>query len=149
VRHLLVYLFTPSHRYQMIVETIGRGADDGGGKLLLSTDSDGDIHLEVVPHPNALPLHTSVEFCTRFGGGRSPAVNLALRALREAIRQENERDPGGAVQRAGDDDFIRASGDAICGNCGQPYKRHRFDYSELCDGVPYLNVLCDGTKVKL
>jgi hypothetical protein len=45
--------------------------------------------------------------------------------------------------KADADDFIRASGDAICGNCNQPYKRHRFDYSELCDGVPYLNVLCE------
>jgi hypothetical protein len=51
--------------------------------------------------------------------------------------------------KATGDDFIRASGDAICGNCGQPYKRHRFDYSELFEGAPYLNVLCDGTKVKL
>lgn len=71
-----------------------------------------------------------------------PANEAFRTAFEEAFGLE---EPEGT----GIDDFVRASGDAICGNCGQPYKRHAFDYSELCDGVPYLNVICDGTKVKL
>lgn len=44
---------------------------------------------------------------------------------------------------------VRASGDAICAQCGNPFKRHPFVMTELYRGEPYLNVLCDGTRVKL
>lgn len=41
-------------------------------------------------------------------------------------------------------DFMRASGDVICPGCGAKYYYHP-------QGVPYewLNVICDGTYVKL
>jgi len=50
-----------------------------------------------------------------------------------------------------EEDFIRAGGDVICPDCGQPYKKHPYSYAEadLFQGHPYLNVLCNGTKVKL
>jgi len=46
--------------------------------------------------------------------------------------------------------FIRASGDCICKQCGKKYEKHSFDLSYLdWDGYPYLHKLCDGTLVKL
>lgn len=52
-------------------------------------------------------------------------------------------------------DFIYASGNCICEICGKTYLKHPFDYSILGmedhAGIkqPFLNILCDGTKVKL
>ena len=46
-------------------------------------------------------------------------------------------------------DYVRAGGEVICQQCQQPYKRHPFDMSELYQGSPWLNILCDGTRVKL
>jgi len=48
-------------------------------------------------------------------------------------------------------DVERASGDAICGECGKPYRGHPLDHHqrEHPGGDPYLNVLCDGARVKL
>lgn len=47
-------------------------------------------------------------------------------------------------------DFIRANGDCLCPVCGRPYLRHPFDPKVLdWNGEPWLNVLCDGLRVKL
>jgi hypothetical protein len=47
-------------------------------------------------------------------------------------------------------DFIRASGDVICEVCGKPYRKHPFDMEIIgWQDEPFLNVLCDGTRVKL
>lgn len=52
-------------------------------------------------------------------------------------------------------DFIRASGGCLCEVCGLEYRKHPFDQDILGmedhQGVrqPYLNVLCDGLRVKL
>lgn len=40
--------------------------------------------------------------------------------------------------------YIRACGDALCKKCGLPFKRHDF-----LKGFEWLNILCDGTLVKL
>lgn len=58
---------------------------DGGGRLRVTVDGDGDVHIAVNPPPG----QTAVEFCTGIGGGRSPAVLQALRALAKAIEAEN------------------------------------------------------------
>lgn len=42
----------------------------------------------------------------------------------------------------------RASGDCMC-TCGKKYYDHPADYSQLFNGSPFLNVLCDGSYVKL
>jgi|SRR6185437_1976369 len=41
-------------------------------------------------------------------------------------------------------DFDRTSGECICGECGQPYRKH-----PKCVDYPFLNVLCDESLVKL
>lgn len=41
-------------------------------------------------------------------------------------------------------EFVRAGGDVICPKCGKMYKKHKQH-----DKHPWLNVLCDGTLVKL
>lgn len=50
----------------------------------------------------------------------------------------------------GKHEIIRASGDCICEICGKEYRRHPDDMEELSyQGLPFLQVLCDGTRVKL
>lgn len=66
---------------------------------------------------------------------RGKALNAYAHLLRTAFYKEHEP--------------IRASGDAICSQCGSPYKAHPFDTNELYHGTPYLNLLCDGTRIKL
>lgn len=47
-------------------------------------------------------------------------------------------------------DFDRCAGDAICEVCGKEYRRHPCDWTKLGVGdAPFLNLLCDGTLVKL
>lgn len=49
----------------------------------------------------------------------------------------------------GDPHGERASGDYLC-VCGQPYFAHPMDWRVIGYGhVPFLNVLCDGRRVKL
>ena len=44
----------------------------------------------------------------------------------------------------------RAGGDVICDLCKQPYLLHPMDWRVIGYGdVPFLNVLCDGRRVKL
>lgn len=40
--------------------------------------------------------------------------------------------------------YIRASNDCPCSTCGRPYRQH-----PLLATFDWLNVLCDGTLVKL
>lgn len=66
------------------------------GRLRVLQQEDGDMVVCIVPdphsHPDALPL--SVEFCSPgFGGGKSPRVVEALRALMHAMAQENRERP--------------------------------------------------------
>lgn len=47
-------------------------------------------------------------------------------------------------------EFFRASHLCICLICNKEYIKHPMDPNFTdWDGHPYLNVLCDGTKVKL
>lgn len=47
-------------------------------------------------------------------------------------------------------DFYRASGDVVCRQCGQEYRKHP-DAKEYLSfmGTPYLRRLCNGDLVKL
>lgn len=46
-------------------------------------------------------------------------------------------------------EFFRASGECICGDCGRYYRAHPLFEGALFQGEPWLNVLCDGSLVKL
>ncbi len=47
-------------------------------------------------------------------------------------------------------DGIRCSGECICDGCGQEFFKHPFEWRKVGFGnVPFLNILCDGTLVKL
>lgn len=48
------------------------------------------------------------------------------------------------LQVQGDVEFFRAGGDVICTTCGDPYWKHPADGRRT-----FLNVLCDGSRVKL
>jgi len=46
--------------------------------------------------------------------------------------------------------FDRADGLVFCNTCGQEYAQHPMDWRVIGYGnVPFLNVLCDGRRVKL
>jgi hypothetical protein len=60
---------------------------DAGGRLAVVIEDDGDVVLAITP-PSKHQGH--LEFCTGMGGGRSPKVLRALRALAQAIKEENE-----------------------------------------------------------
>ena len=47
-------------------------------------------------------------------------------------------------------EFVRAGGDVICGDCGKKYYDHPLDREVLSyDGYPFLNIRCDGVRLKL
>lgn len=47
-------------------------------------------------------------------------------------------------------DWKSASGDCVCEKCGHIYYDHPSDWRDVGkDGLPYLKVICDGTRVKL
>jgi hypothetical protein len=47
-------------------------------------------------------------------------------------------------------DFIRASGECVCEQCGRLYRQHPLDCGEKTyDGLPSLHVLCDLSRVNL
>lgn len=51
---------------------------------------------------------------------------------------------------SGDPSGERCSGDMLCDVCGQEYTVHPMDWRVIGYGdVPFLNVLCDGRRVKL
>ena len=51
---------------------------------------------------------------------------------------------------SGDPDGERVSGQLICEKCGKDYYSHPMDWRVIGYGnVPFLNVLCDGRRVKL
>lgn len=50
----------------------------------------------------------------------------------------------------GDPSGVHASGECVCGICGNKYIDHPLDWREVgYDGNAYLHVICDGTRVKL
>jgi hypothetical protein len=50
----------------------------------------------------------------------------------------------------GDPDGERAGGDCVCSRCGQSYYDHPLDWRVLgYGGQAYLQILCDGQRVKL
>lgn len=49
-----------------------------------------------------------------------------------------------------DMEFVRASGDVVRSECGRKYYDHPMDKEPLAyNGIPFLNIVCDGTRVKL
>lgn len=50
----------------------------------------------------------------------------------------------------GNPDGERVSGNCVCELCGNEYRLHPLDWRVIGYGnVPFLNVLCDGQRVKL
>lgn len=50
----------------------------------------------------------------------------------------------------GDPNGLRADGSMICTRCNRDYFSHPMDWRVIGYGnVPFLNVLCDGSRVKL
>jgi hypothetical protein len=46
--------------------------------------------------------------------------------------------------------FYRSNGECVCQICGKLYREHELDKEILdWDGTPFLNILCNGERVKL
>lgn len=75
-----------------------------------------------------------------FGQFEGIAVDLAMKACQMTELPEPIGDPHGE----------RCSGLMICERCGRSYNHHPADWRVIGYGdVPYLNILCDGRRVKL
>lgn len=49
-----------------------------------------------------------------------------------------------------DDSWVRTSGKVICEVCGQDYFHHPMDWRVIgYENRPFLNIICDGGRVKL
>lgn len=71
----------------------------------------------------------------------------AQRALLKAMSQCNLDEYPKVI---GDQHGERASGDSVCLRCALPYYAHPYDWRVIGYGnIPFLNVLCDGRRVKL
>ena len=74
--------------------------------LALTEELDGDVWIEVqtkrdeIIHDPDAPdfIRAATEICTSAGGGHSPRTLRALKALAQAIRQDNEEEPRRAGQ---------------------------------------------------
>jgi len=64
--------------------------DDAEGFLKVGASPDGDLHLSVSPHPNALGMHYGFRARTYLGGGRNERVRKALMLLALAIKEDSE-----------------------------------------------------------
>lgn len=82
---------------------------------------------------------------TLAASGRLPQRGKLMGLIRRAFRM---RGLGGDTLLAGLEgecpDSVRAGGDVVCRSCGKAY----YDHPQH-GGFPFLNVLCDGTAVKL
>jgi len=91
---------------------------------------------EMQKHYRYPTLLRYAEMAAKASGGHP--VQQAARAW--LARREQDRAP----------DFVRASGDVVCNACGKKYYDHPMDRTVLSwNGEPFLNVLCDGSRVKL
>jgi ribosomal protein S9 len=77
---------------------VGRKEDmSTTGRLRLMRQEDGDMCVAIVDERGRV---ASVEFCTTMrGGGRSPRTFAALRALAQAIVEDNADDPDRMAHR--------------------------------------------------
>jgi len=57
------------------------------GTLTVCIDCDGDMNIAIFEESTG--SYASAEFCTRFGGGKSPRTHKALKALYEAMIEDN------------------------------------------------------------
>ena len=71
-------------------------------------------------------------------------MSVALGVLKMFVHYVSKKKPRCLFCEAGIPKFVRAAGNCICKECGKKYSEHPEDPKS-----PYLNVLCDGTRVKL
>ncbi len=70
-------------------------------RLRIMQQEDGDMIVSIVTtRPSAMP---SVEFCTRTGGGHSPRTLLALKALMQAMKDDEAESPQDIQRKAAGD----------------------------------------------
>lgn len=84
--------------------------------------------------------------------GLSPAARGEFREIEQATLALAMDRCGLAEYPAvvGRPDGERASGDCVCPQCGQDYFSHPMDWRVIGYGdVPFLNILCNGERVKL
>lgn len=76
--------------------------------------------------------------CTEFGDFEQHAIKQSMKLCGMAVLPEPKHD------------IDRVSGDCICSICGNDFYSHPMDWRVLGYGnVPFLNIICDGTRAKL
>lgn len=92
-------------------------------------------------------------FINRLVASLDPAARLNFReperwALKRAMERCGLTEYPPVV--AGEEDGRRTAGDMICEVCGHEYIEHPLDWRVIGYGDwPFLNVICDGRRVKL
>jgi len=78
-------------------------------------------------------------------GGKLPQRGKLMGLVRKALRVQGLDADGLLAGLEGEcPDAVRAGGGAVCQSCGKAYRDH-----PQHGGFPFLNILCDGTAVKL
>lgn len=77
----------------MITKSVARRDDQEDSRLRVMLDDQGDAYVAVYENG----LYHGARFCTLQGGGRSPKTLRALRALAEAIEEDNRTCPARAL----------------------------------------------------
>lgn len=118
--------------------------EEGGIALntvpLKCRDCDGPTeYCDSVPDPNKQGANLN-----ECGYSLAPLCWLHAAYRREAATSRVEYVIRCESQNLARIDRGRASGDCLCLDCGREYRRHSVDVDH-----PYLNVLCDGSVVKL
>lgn len=77
---------------------------------------------------------------------RRSVLKMKLEAVRLGLVRRNDVMTPAQLR----DEFVRADQACVCGDCGLAYVDHPLDSETDGDnGLPFLHVLCDGTRVKL
>lgn len=139
-------------------------------KLLIPSTVIGSVAMEFTPEdwaklsatelPRGGRLTTNVELVVRtweawieeLAESLDPAARAEFRGIeQDMLRRSMEKCSMTKYPPvSGDPNGERVCGEMICEVCGQEYFDHPFDWRVIGYGnVPFLNVLCDGRRVKL
>ena len=94
----------------------------------------------------------SPKFLDKLIASLDPQVRQEFREIEQCmlVRSMDACGMEGYPPVVGPKEGERASGDMVCEQCGLEYAAHPLDWRVIGYGnVPFLNVLCDGRRVKL
>ena len=144
-------------------ETEGHGIYHGVGGVVRSSTADAD-GLETVNKWDCQPGCPVFDLDQQSGPRKAGGVVRGTEPSRTGqngiygtwgrVANVNFEDEGGASrffkQVHEPSEWFHASGDCLCSVCGKEYREHPRDYGQVdWEGIPFLRVLCNGSRMKL